>query len=113
MEDLKAHCHYVGGFSGLDRTISRFWTVVESMNEQQQAALLRFVTSCERPPPLGFGSLNPPFTIQRVGILRDGDRLPAASTCFNILKLPTYSSEKILKQRLLYAIEAGAGFELS
>lgn len=113
VEDLKANCHYVGGFSGLDRTIGRFWNVVESLNEKQQAELLRFVTSCERPPPLGFGSLNPPFTIQRVGILRDGDRLPTASTCFNILKLPTYSSEKVLKQRLLYAIEAGAGFELT
>jgi hypothetical protein len=38
------------------------------------AALLRFVTSC-RAAALGFGSMQPPFTIQRVGILRDGDKL--------------------------------------
>ena len=111
--DMRSNTRYVGGFTGLDRTVNRFWSVVERLDSKQQADLLRFVTSCERPPPLGFASMNPPFTIQRVGILRDGDKLPTASTCFNILKLPTYSSEKVLKDRLLYAIQSGAGFELS
>jgi ubiquitin-protein ligase E3 C len=113
VEDWKGHSRYVGGYTSIDRNVHRFWNVVASMDGKQQAALLRFVTSCERPPPLGFASMNPPFTIQRVGILRDGDRLPTASTCFNTLKLPTYSSEKVLRQRLLYAIESGAGFELT
>lgn len=113
VDDMRANARYIGGFTGMERTISRFWSVMASFNNKQKADLLRFVTSCERPPPLGFASLNPPFTIQRVGIIRDGDRLPTASTCFNTLKLPTYSSEKVLKQRLLYAIESGAGFELA
>jgi len=67
VEDMRANCRYVGGYTGIERTISRFWSVVASLTPKQQADLLRFVTSCERPPPLGFGSLNPPFTIQRVG----------------------------------------------
>jgi ubiquitin-protein ligase E3 C len=113
VEDMRSHTCYIGGYSVLDRTVNRFWSVVASLDSKQQAALLRFVTSCERPPPLGFGSMQPPFTIQRVGILRDGDKLPSSSTCFNVLKLPTYSSEKVLRQRLIYAIESGAGFELS
>jgi len=113
VQDMRANTRYAGGFTGIDRTVSRFWNVVSSLSTEQQAALLRFVTSCERPPPLGFASMNPPFTIQRVGILRDGDKLPTASTCFNTLKLPTYSSERVLRQRLVYAIEAGAGFELT
>jgi len=62
---------------------------------------------------LGFATLIPPFTIQRVGVMRDGEQLPTASTCFNVLKLPTYSSEKVMRERLIYAIESGAGFELS
>lgn len=150
VEDLKKHTRYVGGYSGLDRTINRFWKVVESLDSAQQAKLLRFVTSCERPPPLGFASLNPPFTIQRVGILRDSEKvrpllmraanrcdtvhfhytcypsfltlhdasacslqLPSSSTCFNILKLPTYSSEQVLRKKLLYALESASGFELT
>ena len=113
VEDMRANCRYAGGFTGIDRTVNRFWSVVASLSSKQQADLLRFVTSCERPPPLGFASMNPPFTIQRVGILRDGDKLPTASTCFNTLKLPTYSSEKVMRERLLYAIQSGAGFELT
>ena len=113
MEDMRAHTQYAGGFTSIDRNVTRFWSVFSGMTSKHQANLLRFVTSCERPPPLGFASLTPPFTIQRVGIIRDGDKLPSASTCFNILKLPTYSSEKVMKDRLIYAIESGAGFELS
>ncbi|EED96465.1 hypothetical protein THAPSDRAFT_268040 [Thalassiosira pseudonana CCMP1335] len=113
VSDMKSNTRYTGGYSMLDRNIVRFWSVVSSFTPKQQADLLRFVTSCERPPPLGFASMNPPFTIQRVGIMRDGDKLPTASTCFNTLKLPTYSSEKVLKERLIYSIEAGAGFELT
>ena len=113
VQDMKSNSKYTGGYSQLDRNIIRFWSVVSSFTPKQQADLLRFVTSCERPPPLGFISMNPPFTIQRVGIMRDGDKLPSASTCFNTLKLPTYSSEKVLKERLIYSIESKSGFELT
>jgi ubiquitin-protein ligase E3 C len=113
VEDMRSNTRYVGGYTGIDRNVNRFWNVVASLDSKEQGELLRFVTSCERAPPLGFASMNPPFTIQRVGILRDGDKLPTSSTCFNILKLPTYSSEKVMKERLLYAIKSGAGFELT
>ena len=113
VDDMRANTRYAGGYTGIELTIGRFWSVVASLSTKQQADLLRFVTSCERPPPLGFASMNPPFTIQRVGIMPDGDRLPTASTCFNTLKLPTYSSEKVMRKRLLTAIESGAGFELT
>lgn len=111
--DMKSHARYTGGYTMLDRNIVRLWSVVNKMSPKHQADLLRFVTSCERPPPLGFSSMNPPFTVQRIGIMWDGEKLPSASTCFNTLKLPTYSSEKVLRERLIYAIESGAGFELT
>eukprot|EP00554_Chaetoceros_debilis_P010606 CAMPEP_0194108264 /NCGR_PEP_ID=MMETSP0150-20130528/8003_1 /TAXON_ID=122233 /ORGANISM="Chaetoceros debilis, Strain MM31A-1" /LENGTH=932 /DNA_ID=CAMNT_0038796929 /DNA_START=1307 /DNA_END=4105 /DNA_ORIENTATION=+ len=113
VDDMKANVRYAGGFTMFDRTIQRFWKVLHSFTSEQRADLLRFVTSCERPPPLGFGSMNPPFTVQRVPISKDNEKLPTASTCFNILKLPTYSSEKMLKQKLIYAIKSGSGFELT
>mmetsp|Transcript_20160 Transcript_20160/g.43793 ORF Transcript_20160/g.43793 Transcript_20160/m.43793 type:complete len:1384 (-) Transcript_20160:144-4295(-) len=113
VSDMKSNTRYVGGYTMLDINIKRFWSVVSSFSPKHQADLLRFVTSCERPPPLGFASMNPPFTIQRVGIMRDGDKLPSAATCFNTLKLPTYSSETVLRKKLSFAITAGAGFELT
>jgi ubiquitin-protein ligase E3 C len=43
----------------------------------------------------------------------DLDRLPTAATCMNMLKLPPYASKEQVKSKLLYAITAGAGFDLS
>lgn len=39
-------------------------------------------------------------------------RLPMAHTCFNQLVLPAYKSRKLLKQKLLIAIENAEGFGL-
>ena len=61
----------------------------------------------------GFGELDPPFTIQVVSIKRDDDKLPTASTCFNVLKLPTYSDKRVMKQKILVAIKSESGFEMS
>lgn len=54
--------------------------------------------------------LHPPFCVQHAGT---PDRLPTASTCMNLLKLPEFKDEATLHSKLLYAIQAGAGFELS
>ena len=49
--------------------------VVASLDEREQALLLRFVTSCQRPPPLGFEHLNPRFCLQRITIMKDDDKV--------------------------------------
>jgi len=92
-------------------TITAFWTVVESFDQDQRRALLRFVTSCSRPPLLGFKELVPNFAIRDAG--QDEQRLPTASTCVNLLKLPRYKGEQVLREKLLQAIHSGAGFDLS
>jgi ubiquitin-protein ligase E3 C len=112
---MKQYTQYTGGFlhSSIDHYIRQFWQIVEhELTVEEQGLLLKFVTSCSRPPSLGFKVLTPPFTIQRVDC-QDDQRLPTASTCFNILKLPTYSSPKILKEKLLFVIHSKAGFDLS
>lgn len=114
VEDLKQNTRYAHGYLGpIDVNIIRFWNIVrDEMDDSDRAKLIRFVTSCERAPSLGFGSLQPLFTIQRVD--SEGDsRLPSASTCFNILKLPAYSNQRVMREKLLYAIRSNAGFDLS
>jgi ubiquitin-protein ligase E3 C len=54
--------------------------------------------------------LQPPFCIQSAGA---SHRLPSSSTCMNLLKLPEFNQEELMAEKLLYAIQAGAGFELS
>ena len=44
----------LGGYSVEHPCIQAFWSAVSSFNEKQMRQLLKFVTSCSRPPLLGF-----------------------------------------------------------
>lgn len=46
---------YSGGYTPTHPTIEMFWDVVSEMTPAEQRDLLKFVTSCSRPPLLGFG----------------------------------------------------------
>ena len=109
-DDLKAHTMYID-CSSRDDCVKNFWRVMESFSNEERRLVLKFVTSCQRPPLLGFKNLFPPFTISKAFIDRDGEKLPTAQTCMNILRVPTYSSWKVLREKLLIAINSGAGFE--
>jgi len=111
MDDLMQNCMYGGVYDSDHVVIQRFWKVARSLNQKERQSLLRFVTSCSRPPLLGFKELNPRFSIRDAGL--DDSRLPTSSTCVNLLKLPQYSSEAILRQKLIQAITSNAGFDLS
>ncbi|RHY70701.1 hypothetical protein DYB30_013128, partial [Aphanomyces astaci] len=89
------------------------WKALESFSPSERGLFLRFVTSCQRAPVLGFHSFPPPFCVQKISIRSDDVKLPSAATCFNTLKLPTYSSYKVLREKLLTAITSGAGFEMT
>ncbi|KAF9222782.1 HECT-domain-containing protein [Gyrodon lividus] len=111
LEDLRQHTNYGGLYDDNEPTIQAFWKVMEGFDQEQRRAFLRFVTSCSRPPLLGFKQLTPNFAIRDAG--SDEHRLPTSSTCVNLLKLPRYQSEKVLREKLLQAISSGAGFDLS
>ncbi|XP_074222741.1 ubiquitin-protein ligase E3C isoform X1 [Camelus bactrianus] len=111
LEDLKSFTNYSGGYSADHPVIRVFWRVVEGFTDAEKRKLLKFVTSCSRPPLLGFKELYPAFCIHNGG--SDLERLPTASTCMNLLKLPEFHDEALLRSKLLYAIECAAGFELS
>lgn len=110
IDDLRKHARYGGDFDPNHPTIKIFWECLKNFDDLQRRQLLKFVTSCSRPPLLGFKDLDPPFCIQNAG---DTDRLPSASTCMNLLKLPAFNTAEQLREKLLYAIESGSGFELS
>uniref|UniRef100_A0A665X5I4 Ubiquitin-protein ligase E3C n=1 Tax=Echeneis naucrates TaxID=173247 RepID=A0A665X5I4_ECHNA len=111
LDDLKKFTNYSGGYSATHPVIQIFWEVVEGFTDEEKRKLLKFVTSCSRPPLLGFKELYPAFCIHNGG--NDLDRLPTASTCMNLLKLPEFCDQHLMRNKLLYAIESSAGFELS
>uniref|UniRef100_A0A8C9T877 HECT-type E3 ubiquitin transferase n=1 Tax=Scleropages formosus TaxID=113540 RepID=A0A8C9T877_SCLFO len=136
LDDLKKHTVYYGGFHSSHRVIIWLWDILSSdFSAEERAMFLKFVTSCSRPPLLGFAYLKPPFSIRCVEVSDDqdtgdtlgsvlrgfftirkkepGGRLPTSSTCFNLLKLPNYSKKSVLRDKLRYAISMNTGFELS
>lgn len=110
VEDWKNNVNY-GGYFDDDITVKYFWEVVEEMDSEERGRLIKFVTSVSKAPLLGFGSLSPRFGIRNSG--RYPDRLPTASTCVNLLKLPDYQDKKLVREKLLYAINVDSGFDLS
>ena len=109
--DLKSNVTYGGDYHADHPTVQLFWYVVEKFSEADLQSLVKFITSCPRPPLLGFGELRPLLCIRSGGY--EVDRLPTASTCVNLLKLPEYRDSELLKEKLLYAIQSSSGFELS
>ncbi|TKR77640.1 hypothetical protein L596_018573 [Steinernema carpocapsae] len=136
LADLRKHVQYYGGFHNNHRLIKWLWQILESdFSAEERQLFVKFVTSCSRGPLLGFSTLEPPFSIRCVEVSDDQDqgdtlasvvrgflaikkrqpssRLPTASTCFNLLKLPNYNKKSTLLQKLRYAIHSETGFELS
>ncbi|XP_052278265.1 ubiquitin-protein ligase E3C-like isoform X2 [Dreissena polymorpha] len=111
IDDLRTYTNYSGGYAADHPVIKMFWEIVEDFTDEQKRQLLKFITSCSRPPLLGFKELYPAFCIHNAG--READRLPTASTCMNLLKLPEFHDYGMLRDKLLYSIESEAGFELS
>lgn len=116
IEDLRSNTAYSGvyaiGDDGEEHpTVRLFWEVMRDFDDTSRRDVLKYVTSTPRAPLLGFGQLSPPFSIRDGG--SDQERLPSASTCVNLLKLPQYTTAEALKRKLLYAVKSGAGFDLS
>eukprot|EP00931_Biecheleriopsis_adriatica_P086244 TRINITY_DN60955_c0_g1_i1.p1 TRINITY_DN60955_c0_g1~~TRINITY_DN60955_c0_g1_i1.p1 ORF type:complete len:1044 (+),score=229.78 TRINITY_DN60955_c0_g1_i1:50-3181(+) len=108
--DLKANTVYSGGYQADSPCVVWLWQLLEQADPDDQGRFLMFITSCSRAPLLGFKNLYPKFAIHRVP---DSERLPTSATCANLLKLPDYVNFESLKSKVLQAIRAEAGFDLS
>ena len=136
LQDLRRNTKYFGGFHNNHRVVCWLWDILEKdFTAEEHRLFLKFVTSCSKPPLLGFANLEPPFSIRCVEVSDDQDlgdtvgsvlrgflairrsdpvdRLPTSATCFNLLKLPNYQRRSTLREKLRYAIRSSPGFELS
>lgn len=108
--DLRANCEYQGGYSATSQVILWFWEIAISMDREQRALLLQFVTGTSKVPVGGFSELQAISGRQKFQIHKafgGNDRLPTAHTCFNQLDLPQYNTKEQLRERLLMAIHEG------
>jgi hypothetical protein len=104
---LRECTEYEGGLTADDPLIRSFWRVLEGFNTNERTSFLRFVWARSRMPSSA-QDLPMNFKIQimhSAGADGNPDEfLPHAQTCFFSLSLPRYSSEDILRTKLLYAI---------
>uniref|UniRef100_A0A668AQ66 E3 ubiquitin-protein ligase HACE1 n=1 Tax=Myripristis murdjan TaxID=586833 RepID=A0A668AQ66_9TELE len=111
VQDWNRNTEYTSGYDIQEPVIQWFWEVVESLTQEERVLLLQFVTGSSRVPHGGFaflmgGSGLQKFTIAAVPYT--SNLLPTSSTCINMLKLPEYPSQEVLRDRLLVALHCGS-----
>jgi hypothetical protein len=94
------------GYEDTDAVIGYFWETLREITNDERKKFLQFVWARNR-LPMRESDFEAPFKIQKDSVFT-GDRadqaLPSASTCFFSLTLPEYTSQKTLKDKLLFAI---------
>ena len=87
---------------------SNFWSVLEDFTDDERTLFLRFVWARSR-MPASIQDLGMNFKLQAMvgsdSTASPNNYMPHAQTCFFSLSLPNYSSKKILREKLLYAIK--------
>ncbi|KAH7913854.1 hypothetical protein BJ138DRAFT_1177757 [Hygrophoropsis aurantiaca] len=105
------------GFHVDSRAIRDLLEIMSEFDISTRREYLQFITGSPKLPIGGFRGLNPPLTVVRKPHeppLTADDYLPSVMTCVNYLKLPEYSSKKVMKEKLLTAMREGVGsFHLS
>ncbi|KAG5887757.1 E3 ubiquitin-protein ligase Ufd4 [Gonioctena quinquepunctata] len=111
MEDLINYTEPKLGYTKDSPGFLRFVNVLVNMTPEERKAFLQFTTGCSSLPPGGLANLYPRLTIVRKVDAGEGS-FPSVNTCVHYLKLPDYSTEEILRQRLLAATKE-KGFHLN
>ena len=96
------------GFADTEPIVASFWEAVERFTPQERILLFKFITSLTRKP---MGTIQ--LTINPLIVANPDSCLPTASTCFNQLHLPRYTSTRILYEKLRYAITNCETMELA
>lgn len=72
------HVTLLGGYSADHPVIRAFWRVVEGFTDEEKRKLLKFVTSCSRPPLLGFKVLLCAFALKPL-VTEEGSGIPCGA----------------------------------
>ncbi|RLN93241.1 hypothetical protein BBJ28_00005902 [Nothophytophthora sp. Chile5] len=105
--DLLEKCTEYSSCSPSDQHIVWFWNALRAFSHEERSAFLRFVWGRSR-LPANADEFPQRFKLQSFGQQRAGrsvdDYMPVAHTCFFSVEMPAYTSEAVLREKLLYAI---------
>lgn len=107
-DELEKNAEYKDEFHRNHPTVRMFWRVFHSLDYDEKKKFLLFLTGSDRIPILGMSEIKVVLQPMKV----DDSHLPVAHTCFNLLDLPMYSSEAVMREKLRLAIQNAQGFGL-
>ncbi|KAK8751081.1 hypothetical protein OTU49_012922 [Cherax quadricarinatus] len=110
-EDILAYTEPKLGYTRDSPGFLRLVNILVGLTAEERKAFLQFTTGCSSLPPGGLANLHPRLTVVRKVDAGDGS-YPSVNTCVHYLKMPDYSSESIMKERLLAATRE-KGFHLN
>lgn len=111
---LREHTHYQVGLSDTDQHVQYFWRALESFSVEERRMFVKFACNQDRIPSTcsckkqGSGNVHvPPYPMKIAPPDGSGPadkRFIRAETCMFMVKLPQYSSQALMTDRLRYAI---------
>jgi E3 ubiquitin-protein ligase TRIP12 len=107
VDELWAAVKLEHGYGPHSREIKDFFELVVEMIPDARRLLVKFITGSTRLPAGGLTALSPPLTIAKRVPERGAhpdECLPSVMTCTNYLKLPAYSTKKIMERQIMKAI---------
>ncbi|XP_062590799.1 probable E3 ubiquitin-protein ligase HECTD4 isoform X2 [Saccostrea cucullata] len=114
LDFLKAHTMYQVGLMETDQHIQYFWNTLSGLSQEDLGKFIKFACNQERIPqtcPCRDGGADsthvPPYPMKIAppdGPGQPDSRYIRVETCMFMIKLPQYSSQEIMTQRLMYAI---------
>ena len=99
------------GYTRESPAFLKFVNVLVGFSASERKAFLQFTTGCSSLPPGGLANLFPRMTIVRKIDAGDGS-YPSVNTCVHYLKLPDYTTEEVMREKLLMATRE-KGFHLN
>ncbi|GME81461.1 unnamed protein product [Ambrosiozyma monospora] len=110
-ETLLNAVHADHGYSSESPSIQNLLTIMSEFDKKERRMFLQFLTGSPKLPIGGFKSLQPDLTVvlkRPEDDLQSDDYLPSVMTCANYLKLPSYSSIEVMREKLRKAMNEGA-----
>ncbi|CAF2952123.1 unnamed protein product [Rotaria sp. Silwood2] len=102
LDDLLTYIEPSHGFTRESAGFTKFLNVMLALDGLERKSVVQFITGCSSLPPGGLANLRPRLSVARK-VEADDNSYPSVNTCYHYLKLADYSSEEILKLRLMTA----------
>ena len=109
IEDWRMNSRYKN-YTSTDEVIINFWSIMDTLSQEELSKFLQFCTGSSRVPIGGFAALESnrgykcKFCITKVEYINNERNFLKAHTCFNRLDLPTFPNKNALKEAITFIL---------